>query len=91
MLNRRLPQPNETWLHFKNNRYKIITLAGHTETGEIHVVYQALYGTGKTYIRPLDMFMSEVDRIKYPDVKQTYRFELIEESNGTSPNLPSKM
>ena len=59
--------------------YKIVAYASHTETKEELVVYHALYnqdGEFKTYCRPYDMFMSEVDREKYPDAKQTYRLEL---------------
>jgi len=59
--------------------YKIIGFAEHTETGESMVVYQALYGDFGLYVRPYDMFMGKVDRDKYPDIKQEYRFETVKE------------
>ncbi len=58
--------------------YKVLAFAEHTETGEKLVVYQAMYAPFKICARPYDMFMSEVDRQKYPSVKQHWRFELNE-------------
>lgn len=65
--------------HFKDKLYLVLDLAQHSETGEQYVVYKALYGDCKTYIRPYLMFASGVDHEKYPDVKQTFRFQLVED------------
>lgn len=58
--------------------YKILAFARHSESNERLVVYQGLYPPYKTCARPYEMFMSEVDRVKYPDIKQKYRFEKID-------------
>ncbi len=73
---RPLPKAGEVWHHFKGKQYKIIACPViHTETRELYCVYQALYGDYGIFCRPLDMFMSEVDRKKYPEAQQRYRFE----------------
>lgn len=67
----------QMYKHFKGTIHKVICIAKHSETGEDMVVYTH-EDNNEIWARPIDMFLSEVDHEKYPDVKQKYRFELIQ-------------
>lgn len=82
-------KPGDIVQHFKRQYvdqntkeylYRIVGIAIHSESGEELMVYQALYGDETMYARPLEMFYEEVDKEKYPDIKQTYRFEVVQAS-----------
>ena len=80
-----LVKPLTVWKHFKGGEALILTIANHSETGEPLVIYKCT-GNGKDsnhkdgiYARPLNMFLSEVDTVKYPNATQKYRFECIQE------------
>ena len=62
--------------HFKGDYYLVEEIAIHSETNEKMVVYRKLYEDASLYVRPYEMFLEKVDREKYPDVNQEYRFEL---------------
>ena len=80
-------KPGDIVTHFKRKEsdsgneymYEIVGIAMHSETGQELMVYRPLYGDQKLYARPLEMFMGKVDQEKYPDVKQIYRFEKVEQ------------
>lgn len=86
----RKPKPGERYRHFKGKEYQIVGVATHTETEEPMVVYQALYGSYGLFVRPLAMFLEQVDAEKYPEYAGQPRFKKIapmEEDNLSSGNV----
>ncbi len=71
-------QIGKVYRHFKGNLYRVEDIAKHSETNETYVVYRQMYGDKSLWIRPLKMFLEELDHTKYPDITQKYRFDLIE-------------
>ena len=69
---------NGIYRHFKGDYYLLVDVAKHSETGEDYVVYRKLYEDCALWVRPLDMFLEEVDQEKYPEIRQQYRFQLQE-------------
>lgn len=73
----RIPKKGEIYRHFKGNLYEVIAIARDSETLEEKVVYKEADGEA-VYVRSLPMFVSLVDREKYPDVTQEFRFEFVQ-------------
>ena len=78
-----IPAPGEIYRHFKENTYKVLALAADSETEELVVVYQALYDGRGIWVRPLTAFIERLDREKYPEAAQEFRFERISEAKET--------
>ena len=76
-----MPQSNplsgEVYRHFKGKMYKVLGIAVHSETGEAMVIYQAMYGDNITYVRPYESFIEKLNKHKYEDVNEVYRFTYI--------------
>lgn len=73
----------QIYQHFKGDLYRVLHLAMHTETGENLVIYQALYDESKIYARPYEMFISKVDKEKYPTATAEYRFTEVDEKDSS--------
>jgi hypothetical protein len=76
-------EKGQKYLHFKGREVKILELGKHSETLEEYVIYIHTNEENPTiWIRPIEIFQSKVDKVKYPNVTQEYRFERIEEKNS---------
>ena len=76
-------QPGDVVRHFKGKKYEVLCFARDSETQEEMVVYRALYGEKGVWVRKKAMFFSPVDRKKYPDAAQAYRFERVTDGRVT--------
>ena len=80
----RIIKVGKTYKHFKNKLYKVIDIVYDSESNNDDelkkvVIYEALYGDNLRWARPYDMFNSLVDKVKYPNIEQEYRFEEVDE------------
>ena len=82
----RIPKKGEIYRHFKGNLYEIVIIARDSETLEEKVVYKEVDGDS-AYVRSLPMFVSLVDKEKYPNVSQEFRFELVSNSSASNVNV----
>ena len=82
--------PGRIYKHFKGDKYLVLGIVYHSETKEKMVHYKALYGNGLEYVRPFEMFAGKVDKVKYPNVEQEYRFQLQEVESVAGFIEPSK-
>ncbi len=69
-------QIGRVYRHFKGDYYLVEATARDSETGADCVIYRKLYGDGSLWVRPTELFLSKVDRKKYPEANQEYRFQL---------------
>lgn len=97
--NRQTPVAGQIYKHFKGNLYKVLAVAVHTESEEKLVVYQSVDNPDRVFARPLEMFMSDIDRFRYPLIRAKYRFTLVsepeeetkeEETKEETPNEDTK-
>lgn len=78
MIEDRLIIVGKTYKHFNGQLYKVLFMATDSETNEEVVVYEALYGKHLIWTRPYDLFVSLVDKEKYPENEQIYKFDLVD-------------
>ena len=84
------PVEGELYRHFKGGLYRIVTIAQHTETQEGLVIYRSEDDPSKVWARPVTLFCSPVDRVKYPDAVQEMRFEKVTgDGKSVSPAAPA--
>lgn len=79
-------QIGRVYRHFKGDYYLVEAVARDSETNADVVIYRKLYGDGGLWVRPMEMFLSPVDREKYPDAPQEYRFQLLEIPSAAGHN-----